>query len=76
MNLTVADLQKRVEKPENANTLTKDIDSLKKGMADTGGEITELKDKVKQLTDLAGQEHEKVELLTAKLFNLSVSLHP
>ncbi|XP_068726699.1 EF-hand calcium-binding domain-containing protein 14-like isoform X3 [Montipora capricornis] len=74
LNLTVADLQKRVKKPENANTLTKDIDSLKKGMADTGGEITELKDKVKQLTHLAGQEHEKVELLTAKLFNLSVQV--
>lgn len=74
MNFTVADLQKRLETPENANTLTRDIESLKKGMADTGGEITEVKDKIKQLTDLAGQEHKKIDALTNQLFNLSVSL--
>ena len=74
MNFTVTDLQKRLEAPENANTLTRDIESLKKGMADTGGEITEVKDKVKQLTDLAGLEHTKIDDLTNQLFNLSVSL--
>lgn len=74
MNFTVIDLQKRLEAPENANTLTRDIESLKKGMADTGGEITEVKDKIKQLTDLAGLEHTKIDDLTNQLFNLSVSL--
>lgn len=74
MNFTVTDLQKRLEAPENANTLTRDIESLKKGMADTGGEITEVKDKIKQLTDLAGLEHTKIDDLTNQLFNLSVSL--
>lgn len=74
LNFTVTDLQKRLEAPENANTLTRDIESLKKGMADTGGEITEVKDKIKQLTDLAGLEHTKIDDLTNQLFNLSVSL--
>ncbi|XP_074610988.1 uncharacterized protein LOC141865554 isoform X1 [Acropora palmata] len=74
LNFTVTDLQKRLEAPENANTLTRDIESLKKGMADTGGEITEVKDKVKQLTDLAGLEHTKIDDLTNQLFNLSVQV--
>jgi len=66
-------LQKRVERPESANKITSDIESLKKGMADTGGEITEIKDKIKQLTELAGQQHGKLDKLTDKFFNLSVS---
>ncbi|XP_044164178.1 uncharacterized protein LOC114963105 isoform X2 [Acropora millepora] len=74
LNFTVTDLQKRLEAPENANTLTRDIESLKKGMADTGGEITEVKDKIKQLTDLAGLEHTKIDDLTNQLFNLSVQV--
>ena len=43
-------------------------------MADTGGEITEIKDKIKQLTDLAAQQHGKVNKLTKQFFNLSVSV--
>ena len=43
-------------------------------MADTGGEITEIKDKIKQLTDLAAQQHGKVDKLTKQFFNLSVSV--
>lgn len=74
LNFTVTDLQKRLEAPENANTLTRDIESLKKGMADTGGEITEVKDKIKQLTDLAGLEHTKIDDLTNQLFNISVQV--
>lgn len=74
LNFTVAELQKRLETPENANTLTRDIESLKKGMADTGGEITEVKDKIKQLTDLAGLEHKKIDDLTNQLFNMSVQV--
>ena len=74
LNSTVSDLRKRVESPESANKITSDIKSLKKGMADTGGDITEVKDKIKQLTDLAGQQHGKVEELTRQFFNLSVSV--
>lgn len=72
MNLTVNDLQKRVESPESANKITGDIQLLKKGMADTGGDITEVKDKIKQLTDLAGKQNDQVNTLTNKFFNLSV----
>lgn len=74
LNSTVSDLQKRVESPESANKITSDIESLKKGMADTGGDITEVKDKIKQLTHLAGQQHRKVEELTRQFFNLSVQV--
>lgn len=42
-------------------------------MADTGGDITEIKDKIKQLTDLAGQQRGKMDELTKKVFNLTVS---
>ena len=72
LNLTVNDLQKRVESPESANKITGDIQLLKKGMADTGGDITEVKDKIKQLTDLAGKQNDRVNTLTNKFFNLSV----
>ena len=72
LNLTVNDLQKRVESPESANKITGDIQLLKKGMADTGGDITEVKDKIKQLTDLAGKQNDQVNMLTNKFFNLSV----
>lgn len=72
LNLTVNDLQKRVESPESANKITGDIQLLKKGMADTGGDITEVKDKIKQLTDLAGKQNDQVNMLTLKFFNLSV----
>ncbi|XP_073227299.1 uncharacterized protein [Porites lutea] len=74
LNLTVNDLQKRVESPESANKITGDIQLLKKGMADTGGDITEVKDKIKQLTDLAGKQNDQVNTLTNKFFNLSVQL--
>ena len=73
LNSTVNDLQKRVELPGSASTITQDIESLKKGMADTGGDITEIKDKIKQLTKLASQENGKVEKLSKNVFNLSVS---
>lgn len=72
LNLTVNDLQKRVESPESANKITGDIQLLKKGMADTGGDITEVKDKIKQLTDLAGKQNDQVNTLKNKIFNLSV----
>lgn len=42
-------------------------------MADTGGDITEIKDKIKQLTSLASQQNGKVEELSKNVFNLSVS---
>jgi len=42
-------------------------------MADTGGDITEIKDKIKQLTKLASQENGKVDELSKNVFNLSVS---
>lgn len=73
LNSTVNDLQKRVKLPGSASTITQDIESLKKGMADTGGDITEIKDKIKQLTTLASQENGKVEKLLKNVFNLSVS---
>ena len=72
LNLTVNDLQKRVESPESANKITGDIQLLKKGMADTGGDITEVKDKIRQLTDLAGKQNVQVNTLKNKFFNLSV----
>ena len=43
-------------------------------MADTGGDITEIKDKIKQLTSLASQQNGKVEGLSKNVFNLSVSM--
>ena len=43
-------------------------------MADTGGDITEIKDKIKQLTNLAGQQRGQVNKLTIEFFNLSVSV--
>ena len=67
-------MQKKVERPESANKITSDIESLKKGMAGTGGEITEIKDKIKQLTDLAAKQHGKVDKLMKQYFNLSVSV--
>jgi len=73
LNSTVDDLQKRVKLPGSASTITQDIESLKKGMADTGGDITEIKDKIKQLTKLASQEDGKVDKLSKNVFNLSVS---
>lgn len=73
LNSTVNDLQKKVKLPGSANTITQDIESLKKGMADTGGDITEIKDKIKQLTKLASQENGKVDELSKNVFNLSVS---
>lgn len=73
LNSTVNDLQKRVKLPGSASTITKDIESLKKGMADTGGDITEIKDKIKQLTNLASQQNGKVDELSKNVFNLSVS---
>ena len=73
LNSTVNDLQKRVKLPGSASTITQDIESLKKGMADTGGDITEIKDKIKQLTTLASQENGKVDELSRNVFNLSVS---
>jgi len=73
LNSTVNDLQKRVNLPGSASTITQDIESLEKGMADTGGDITEIKDKIKQLTKLASQENGKVDKLSQNVFNLSVS---
>lgn len=73
LNSTVNDLQKRIKLPGSASTITQDIESLKKGMADTGGDITEIKDKIKQLTTLASQENGKVDELSKNVFNLSVS---
>lgn len=73
LNSTINDLQKKVKLPGSANTITQDIESLKKGMADTGGDITEIKDKIKQLTKLASQENGKVDELSKNVFNLSVS---
>jgi len=73
LNSTVNDLQKKVKLPGSASTITQDIESLKKGMADTGGDITEIKDKIKQLTKLASQENGKVDELSKNVFNLSVS---
>ena len=73
LNSTIDDLRKRVKLPGSASTITSDIESLKKGMADTGGDITEIKDKIKQLTDLAGQQRGKMDELTKKVFNLTVS---
>ena len=75
LNSTVNDLKKRVELPGSASTITQDIESLKKGMADTGGDITEIKDKIKQLTELASQENGKVDELSKNVFNLSVSAY-
>lgn len=74
LNLTVDELKKKVKLPESASTLTKDIESLKKGMADTGGDITEIKDKIKQLTDLAGKQQKRMEKLTKNVYNLSVQV--
>ena len=73
LNSTVSDLQKRIKLPGSASTITQDIESLKKGMADTGGDITEIKDKIKQLTTLASQENGKVDELSKNVFKLSVS---
>ncbi|KAL9951505.1 hypothetical protein ACROYT_G044174 [Oculina patagonica] len=74
LNTTVDDLLKKVKLPGSTSTITKDIESLKKGMADTGGDITEIKDKIKQLTSLASQQNGKVEELSKNLFNLSVQV--
>ena len=74
LNLTVDELKKKVKLPESASTLTKDIDSLKKGMADTGGDITEIKDKIKLLRDLADKQEHRMEKLIKNVYNLSVSI--
>ena len=74
LNSTVKELKKKVKLPGSARTLTNDIESLKKGMADTGGDITEIKDKIKQLTDLAGLQRDKMGKLATNVYNLSVSI--
>lgn len=74
LNLTVDELKKKVKLPESASTLTKDIDSLKKGMADTGGDITEIKDKIKLLRDLADKQEHRMEKLIKNVYNLSVQV--
>lgn len=74
LNLTLDELKKKVKLPESASTLTKDIDSLKKGMADTGGDITEIKDKIKLLRDLADKQEHRMEKLIKNVYNLSVSI--
>ena len=74
LNSTVKELKKKVKLPGSARTLTNDIESLKKGMADTGGDITEIKDKIKQLTDLAGLQRGKMGKLATNVYNLSVSI--
>ena len=73
LNSTVNDLQNRVKLPEGAQAISSDIESLKKGMADTGGDITEIKDKIKQLTDVTSQQQNKVHEVSKHLYNLTVS---
>ena len=61
-------LSKRVD------SLSRDIDSLKSGMADTGADIEKLNDENKKFEDKLLLLQQKNDVLKTKVFNLTVSL--
>ena len=62
-----------MKSPESATKINEDIDSLKKGMADTEQEITQVKDQVAQLKRLALVQDNTIQDLRQQIWNLTVS---
>ena len=51
------------------------MNALKKGMADTGAEITKLSDEIKQLNKKASSQNRALKRIVLGVFNISVSLN-
>ena len=74
LNKTVKELSLRAKSPKSVVSISKDIDQLKKGMADTGEEITAVRDTVAKLTKLAHFQNRALKNLRKNFYNLSVSV--
>ena len=75
LNKTVKDLRESAKSPKSVGSISKDIEQLKKGMADTGQEITAVRDTVTKLRKLAHLQNKIIKSLQRRFFNLSVSVY-
>jgi hypothetical protein len=54
-------------------SLSNTVNALKKGMADTGAEMTKLGDELKQIGEATSSQSKAIKGIIVALFNISVS---
>ena len=61
--------------PSSKMSLSKTVNALKKGMADTGAEMTKLGDELKQVGEASSLQSKTIKRIMVALYNISVSLN-
>ena len=61
--------------PSSKVSLSNTVNALKKGMADTGAEMTKLSDEIKQIGEATSSQSKAIRRIVLGLFNISVSLN-
>ena len=59
--------------PKSQMSLSNTVNALKKGMADTGAEMTKLSDEIKQIGEATLSQSRAIRRILFGLFNISVS---
>ena len=59
--------------PKSKMSLSNTVNALKKGMADTGAEMTKLGDELKQIGEATSSQSKAIKGIIVALFNISVS---
>ncbi|XP_031549498.1 uncharacterized protein LOC116287027 [Actinia tenebrosa] len=74
LNSTVKYLQSKLKSPQSISSINNDIKLLKKAMADTSREITEVTDKFNRLRKIALLQNTNIKHLKIQLYNVSVQI--
>ena len=75
LNETLLKMSHMLHSPNSKMSLSKTVNALKKGMADTGAEMTKLSDEIKQIGEATSSQSKAVRRIFLGLFNISVSVN-
>ena len=68
-------MSRMLHSPSSKVSLSNTVNALKKGMADTGAEMTKLSDEIKQIGEATSSQSKAIRRIVLGLFNISVSLN-
>ncbi len=63
-----------LQSPNSKMSLSNTVNALKKGMADTGAEMTKLSDEIKQIREATSSQSKAIRRIIIGLLNVSVCL--
>lgn len=73
LNRTLLKVSYLLHSPGSKMSLGNAVNALKKGMADTGAEMTKLSDEIKQIGEATSFQSTAIKRIIVGLFNISVS---